>query len=265
MSPHWLCSKKGGSRIYSIYSFLKVFILSLVNLLFLALGTQYVLSKTTESTDIPYLSILIYIVLLFSIILTIYFAHSLVLKERENTCLQQIAYYDDLTGLYTRRALLDIGKSYISSLSPHTDQASILFIDLDEFKGINDELGHHIGDLLLKEFSLRFKHYVRDKDIIGRYGGDEFIVILSDTDKEDTLSFVQRILEEMSQPFLINSKMISVMSSIGISLYPTDGHTMEALIDRADQAMYTAKKFEDFKYQFYDSLIIDSLVNTSTN
>ncbi|MFT9495935.1 GGDEF domain-containing protein [Anaerosolibacter sp.] len=263
MPPYWFCSKKVRDRMGSVYSFLRVFILSLVNLLLLVLGTQYILLKTAESTNAPYISIFFYIALLFSIILTTYFVHRLVLKEKENLRLRQLAYYDDLTGLYNRRALLNLGESYLNSLSPKRDQASVLFIDLDKFKTVNDELGHHTGDLLLKAFCHRFKSFVREKDIIGRYGGDEFIVILSDIDQEDTLTFAQRALEEMAKPIFINSKAISITPSMGISLYPTDGHTLEILIDKADKAMYRAKEFEDFKYQFYDSLIIDTLLNAS--
>ena len=108
-----------------------------------------------------------------------------------------------------------------------------LFIDLDRFKNINDTLGHSLGDLLLKQVSDRLKQCVRRTDIVFRYGGDEFVIILSNVDHEETIKTANRILDNFASPFNINNYDLYTSPSIGISCYPEDGNDSDTIIKNA--------------------------------
>jgi diguanylate cyclase (GGDEF)-like protein len=131
-------------------------------------------------------------------------------------------------------------------------QVAVMMLDLDRFKEVNDTLGHDHGDLLLQEAALRLQSSVRSTDTVARLGGDEFLVILDDIGNLVVVERVaQEILQQMSEPFLLNDHRSFVSASIGITLYPNDAKTLESLLKNADQAMYTAKDKGRNRYNYF--------------
>lgn len=164
----------------------------------------------------------------------------------------RMANYDNLTGLPNRRLLMNYLSQAITLVRRRALYAAVLFIDLDRFKLINDTLGHSAGDELLKEVAERLKKCVRLSDTVGRLGGDEFIVLLPDIEQiEDIIIICNRINTIFDSPLKIGEHEVSVMMSIGISVYPTDGEDGETLLRKADVAMYRAKSDGKSCYRFY--------------
>ncbi len=130
---------------------------------------------------------------------------------------------------------------------------ALLFIDLDKFKTVNDNLGHAAGDQLLREVSERIKHVVRESDTVARLGGDEFTVIMSSISKnDDVIRVAQLIVETLSKPFFLNEKKANIGASIGIAVYPDDGVEQTTLMNNADSAMYQAKQSGCGQYCFFE-------------
>jgi len=130
---------------------------------------------------------------------------------------------------------------------------ALFFLDLDGFKKINDSLGHDAGDLLLQEVALRLTKYMRESDTVSRLGGDEFTIIIDGYSQvSDIIIVVNKILKELSTPFKIGERSVYITASIGVSIYPDDGHDIQELIKNADTAMYAAKEKGKNRYEFYD-------------
>ncbi|MCM3443535.1 GGDEF domain-containing protein [Metabacillus halosaccharovorans] len=165
--------------------------------------------------------------------------------------LKQMAYYDSLTNLPNRIMLRSHLKKVISRAKRKEHDITIMFLDLDGFKNINDTLGHDTGDALLKEVANRLNCGVREEDLISRIGGDEFIIVIEETHKEEVKMIAERLLTNTSKPYLLNDQTVYVTPSIGISSYPDDGHDIETLIKNADKAMYLAKDRGKANFQFY--------------
>ncbi len=162
------------------------------------------------------------------------------------------ASHDELTGLPNRRLLQDRITQVLSQCIRNHTQIAVLFIDLDNFKNINDSLGHVMGDLLLKEVAARLTSCIRAEDTVARQGGDEFIVILCDIHDAQSASFVaQKILDILVSPFHINEKEMRIGCSIGIALFPDDGINADELLKNSDTAMYHAKECGRNNYQFF--------------
>ena len=167
---------------------------------------------------------------------------------------QQIHYlanFDGLTGLPNRTQLDIRSKNLLSLAKRYQNEISVMFLDLDHFKDINDSLGHSIGDNLLVQVSHRLKLILRDEDIIARLGGDEFIILLPNIDANGASNVAQKLLEVFKSPFHIDNHELSVSSSIGIAVYPNDGNDFETLYKNADTAMYRAKQEGRDVYCFY--------------
>ena len=125
-------------------------------------------------------------------------------------------------------------------------------IDLDKFKGVNDTLGHGVGDLLLKATAERLSAALRKGDTLARFGGDEFVLILPDLKEiEDVIQVAQRIVDSFRKPFFIDTHQLLVTTSIGIAVYPNDGTDEGMLLKNADIAMYKAKQTGRDRYQIY--------------
>ncbi|PGV48388.1 EAL domain-containing protein [Bacillus sp. AFS037270] len=163
---------------------------------------------------------------------------------------EHLAYHDYLTGLPNRNML----ESLLANGTIMIKSIAILFIDLDRFKIVNDTLGHSMGDLLLKKVAERLREALSENDLIFRQGGDEFIVILKDADRERADAVANQILEALSTPFMLNTTEVFTSPSIGISLSQEDGETVETLIKYADFAMYQAKKAGKKTYRFYSCI-----------
>lgn len=166
--------------------------------------------------------------------------------------IQYLAHFDSLTGLPNRALLHDRLKQALAAASRHKKKLSLLFLDLDHFKNINDSLGHDTGDLLLQAVGERLQKCVREGDTVSRLGGDEFVIVLLDIQASGNAAFVaQKIIDELAAPFSLGEHMLYVTSSIGISLYPEDGRNSDLLIRNADSAMYSAKTEGRNGYRFF--------------
>lgn len=173
--------------------------------------------------------------------LTANISYALEFLEKENK-LNYLAYHDALTGLPGRTLFQDRLTQAITNAHRHEDTLGVLFIDLDHFKNINDSLGHHAGDILLKQVAALFTSCMREDDTVARLGGDEFVVILPNMASEDEAWMVsQKILKLMTKPFTIESHELFITCSIGIALYPKDGKDAKTLLQSADGALYLAK------------------------
>ncbi len=166
------------------------------------------------------------------------------------------ANYDHLTNLPNRHLLQNRLEQAMVRADRSKLPVGVLFIDLDNFKHVNDTSGHSVGDLLLSEAAKRIARCVRHDDTVARFGGDEFMVVMSDVRDVEVLERTcQKILNELQRPFLINKDTFFVSASIGVTLYPNDGGTYEELLSHADQAMYEAKKVGKNCYQFFTESI----------
>jgi diguanylate cyclase (GGDEF)-like protein/PAS domain S-box-containing protein len=172
-------------------------------------------------------------------------------KQMEGELLH-LANHDALTGLPNRSLLLDRLSQAIAYANRLDRQVGVMLIDLDRFKNINDSLGHEIGDKIIMEIGRRLQSDVRAGDTVARLGGDEFVVVLADVTYEDAVAIsAQTILESLSQPMVIEDHEFYPAGSIGISLYPKDGHDGHTLLKNADTAMYRAKDAGRNNFQFY--------------
>jgi len=166
--------------------------------------------------------------------------------------LRHMAYHDPLTGLANRNKLEQYIHHLISMARRHQNAFALLFFDLDRFKNINDTIGHGAGDILLQIVAERLKSMVRSTDLVARLGGDEFVVVITDVKKTESLAAIaQKILDVILKVMVIKGNDIYITTSIGISLYPYDGQTMQTLMKNADLAMYRAKEQGRNNYQFY--------------
>lgn len=163
-------------------------------------------------------------------------------RINESKRLEQLAHYDQLTKIPNRYLLFDRLGHLIAQSERNMSTFALLFIDLDEFKIINDTKGHAFGDQVLIETSLRLKQSIRNSDTVARIGGDEFVVLLENMiNKSNVSSLVETILNAIKKPFVINDEELDVSCSIGVSTYPDDGTTEDTLIAAADKAMYNVK------------------------
>jgi len=173
-------------------------------------------------------------------------------NKRVQEKLEHLATHDFLTNLPNRLLLEDFLAMAIGRARRHNWMVGILLLDLDRFKEVNDEWGHAVGDSVLKEISRRLKKITRDYDVVARIGGDEFIIVISDLNRaEDIKSVADRIRNIFDSPVVIGDNELHVVASIGISLFPDDGESMDKLIGNADMAMYHAKKQGGNAYSFF--------------
>ena len=175
-------------------------------------------------------------------------------KETEALLVQQ-ANYDELTGIPNRNLFWDRLHQAIGVAHREGHYVAVIFIDLDRFKEINDNLGHDAGDLLLQQVAGRLKQCLRDADTVARFGGDEFIIILPSVEgRDECASTAERIIFEVSRPVELSETDTGyVGGSLGIALYPQDAKGAEDLVKRADSAMYQSKKGGRNRYSFYSA------------
>ena len=178
---------------------------------------------------------------------------------------EQIRYqanYDELTGLPNRSLFLDHLDESLNRRERTEKDMALMFIDLDRFKWVNDTLGHDAGDDMLCQVAERMKECIRRVDTVARLGGDEFVVILQDISKaEDTVNIAEKVIEQLSRPFMLGRKEASVGASIGITVAPTDGKDSTTLLRNADLAMYAAKKAGRSIYKFFTSEMNDQALS----
>lgn len=172
-------------------------------------------------------------------------------REKEQA-IKQLVYYDPLTGLPNRRLFDDRFNLAMANIVRHKLRMAVMMTDLDNFKRINDTLGHDMGDLLLKILGQRLFDLLRKGDTVARMGGDEFILLLPEIDnRKDAAIVARKILQEIRRPFLLGENTEYISTSIGISLYPEHGAEVNSLMKYADLAMYKAKKTGKNRYLFF--------------
>jgi diguanylate cyclase (GGDEF)-like protein/PAS domain S-box-containing protein len=165
----------------------------------------------------------------------------------------QMAYYDSLTGLPNRKLFSDRLHITLAQAQRNQKIVGVAMLDLDNFKGVNDTLGHDVGDVLLKATAERLNAALRKGDTVARFGGDEFVLILPDLKViEDATQVAQKIVDSFCKPFLIDTHELVVTTSIGIAIYPDNGTDEGMLLKNADIAMYQAKQAGRARYQLYN-------------
>ena len=173
------------------------------------------------------------------------------LKQSESK-LEHMAHYDPLTGLPNRILLYSRIEHALQLAARNHRRMAVLFLDLDNFKNVNDSLGHPAGDKLLKALAVRISDRLRSEDTVARIGGDEFVVLIENVEREsDVADIAEALIHEVTMPVSLDSHELSVGGSVGISLYPENGEDATDLIKNADAAMYLAKESGRNSYQFY--------------
>ncbi|WP_298827267.1 bifunctional diguanylate cyclase/phosphodiesterase [uncultured Planococcus sp.] len=177
--------------------------------------------------------------------------------------ISNLVYLDSLTGLPNRRLFNDRLESSIAQASENAAVLTVLYLDLDQFKLVNDTYGHQTGDQLLLEVAQRINSCLDKTDTLARLGGDEFIALLPNADYTKAQATAQKILKVLNEPFLLNNETVFTTPSIGASLFPADGKDPEALVKNADIAMYRVKEEGKNNFQFFTSEMNDLISRKS--
>jgi PAS domain S-box-containing protein len=193
-------------------------------------------------------------------------SHNITEIKRSEEKIKRLAYFDQLTGLPNRVHFMELLKFELNHAKRNKTKLAVMFLDLDNFKTINDTLGHDVGDKLLQGVAMRVAKLLRESDTVSRVegyislisdsfariGGDEFLLIIPSLSFfENATVIVERILNSFKEPFFINGYELHITTSIGIALYPDDGGTIDTLLKNSDTAMYRAKEQGKNNYQFY--------------
>jgi diguanylate cyclase (GGDEF)-like protein/PAS domain S-box-containing protein len=179
--------------------------------------------------------------------------------------LEFLAHHDTLTGVPNRAMFAERAREAVAHTRRHDKRAAMLFLDLDNFKQVNDNLGHEIGDSLLKLIGSRVRASVRGDDFVARIGGDEFCVLLQDVaDAREAAAVAQKLVHELGKPYRIGELTVQSGASIGIACVPQDGEDVATLLRKADMAMYRAKELGRNGYQFYSGNLNDDAAAAAT-
>lgn len=216
------------------------------------------------------LTITITLLLMNFVVFLAIFAHRKILEQANDLAQQQnivdklnddqqsltrLAHYDTLTTLYNRHAFMDAFAARLNEARQAANKLAILFIDLDNFKKINDTMGHSAGDELLRIVSRRLRSVLRGHDLIGRIGGDEFCLVAPISSTAEAKVIATRILNKMQEPITISGHLATTTISIGISLFPYDGDSQDQLIKNADTALYQSKGSGRNTLNFYSDYL----------
>ncbi|HLP99060.1 MAG TPA: EAL domain-containing protein [Sideroxyarcus sp.] len=172
-------------------------------------------------------------------------------KKLAEERIEKLAHFDQLTGLPNRSLLNEHFKFALSMAQRSGEQLAVMFLDLDHFKDVNDTLGHSVGDLLLMEMATRLKLALREEDTVSRQGGDEFVLILPDTDEHGAANVAAKLMGVVAKPCQLDLHELISTASIGIAIYPHDGEDYETLSRNADTAMYRAKQEGRNAFRFF--------------
>jgi diguanylate cyclase (GGDEF)-like protein/PAS domain S-box-containing protein len=167
--------------------------------------------------------------------------------------IRRMAHFDSLTNLPNRILLMDRLEQALAISQRNHSKTSVIFMDLDHFKGINDNLGHHVGDMLLQQVAERIRGALREVDTVSRLGGDEFVMVLPELrHSDDATTIAQKLLRALDEDFFISGDKLRISPSMGISIYPDHAADASTLIRIADKAMYHAKQAGRNTYRFYN-------------
>ena len=180
-----------------------------------------------------------------------FLSRAIMMRQAAEAAIAHMAHFDMLTELPNRPLLHDRLSMSLATAKREKTPLSVFFLDLDGFKGINDSFGHEAGDHVLVEVAHRLQQCVREVDTVARMGGDEFVLVLTSTTGQEAAGIIAtRIINALSEPILINNQACNIGASIGIANYPKDGETRDALLTKADAAMYDAKESGKNTYRF---------------
>ncbi|WP_275100303.1 GGDEF domain-containing response regulator [Sedimenticola hydrogenitrophicus] len=180
--------------------------------------------------------------------------HEIEERKRIEAQVRYIATHDSLTDLPNRVLLEDRLNLLIAQAGRRNEKVILMFLDLDQFKIVNDSLGHHVGDELLREVALRLKDCLRNEDTVARFGGDEFILCLPIHDCDEEINLIARkVFDSLREPFSVDEYNLHVGSSIGVAIFPDDGIDADTLMRNADTAMYHAKRSGRAEIKLYTS------------
>lgn len=169
--------------------------------------------------------------------------------------MQQLAYYDRVTGIANRHFFEERIEQALTNAERYGTACYLLMIDLDDFKIVNDQLGHHVGDLLLRHVSESLKRTMRQNDSIFRIGGDEFAIIIENTSESESVGRIaEKIIQAVSTPVILDEHEVKVGASIGISCFPKLSNDIRELMNTADAAMYVAKRSGKNSYKIYNPM-----------
>ena len=172
-------------------------------------------------------------------------------RDQAQKQIRTLAFVDELTGLPNRTYFYQQLEELIKTSGRHRRRFGLLYVDLDDFKSVNDSLGHDAGDLLLKTIAKRLESTCRDIDFVARLSGDEFCILIDEIEDDYAANVAQRCLEAISQPIELSSRKLTPACSIGIAHYPDDGEDLSTLIKTADTSLYAAKERGKNQYAFY--------------
>ena len=178
--------------------------------------------------------------------------------------IRKLAYHDGLTRLPNRYLFNEYVNQALERARQTEQMLAVLFVDLDGLKKINDSMGHYFGDMLIKSAARRLQKCVRSVDFVSRFGGDEFVIIMEDVQPNAAAHMANKIIHEFSDPFFINEQEVFSTSSIGISVFPSDGLERDTLLKNADTAMYLAKDLGKNNFQFYTSTLSEIIARKTS-
>lgn len=200
---------------------------------------EYVEKQSINNRHFTLLEVLFLLITITCFVATWYYLKKVVRNsEQLSERLQFLAYHDDLTELPNRRYF----KKIVNTAIEKAENFAIMYLDIDKFKSINDQYGHETGDRVIQAFANKIKGSLGEMDILGRIGGDEFTIFVKDyTSKEEVMVLATKIVQSFQQPSIIDGNEFQISTSIGIAFYPRHGKDYEAVLRRADQALYKAK------------------------
>ncbi len=173
--------------------------------------------------------------------------------------IRKLAHFDPLTNLPNRTLLMDRMEQALAGASRNQSRTGVIFLDLDHFKLVNDELGHHAGDLLLQQVAERIRESVREVDTVSRLGGDEFVVVLPELHEMDDATLItQKLLAVLSREYVVSGRAVNVTPSLGVSIFPDHGRDAMVLLRHADYAMYQAKQSGRNNYRLFAQDMVKS-------
>jgi diguanylate cyclase (GGDEF)-like protein len=191
-------------------------------------------------------------------------AHDVTAARELSDRLARLALHDHLTGLPNRTLFADRLDRAIGQAKRAGEMFAVLYIDLDDFKEVNDGLGHQVGDQVLQMAAERLLHCVRDSDTVSRQGGDEFLVLLINCGDADACNILgQKIVDRLSAPYPIDGQELRLSATVGIALYPADATEALSLVRAADTAMYRAKCEGRGRYERFSAASVESLIPRS--
>ncbi|RMX20936.1 GGDEF domain-containing protein [Legionella jordanis] len=228
----------------------------------MSLYVTFVLVRHYESNYFGslFLQLCSYLMILFALISRYAASYAQALKTQENIRqekdkFKQLASRDHLTNLHNRRAFEETAERLLALSKRHQRRSALLFLDIDNFKTINDQINHEAGDEVLRQMANRLKCLFRQEDVCARLGGDEFAIFIPEIINAASVNqIISKLMKQLSYPYFLDGTQLSVTVSLGVALYPEDGDCLQSLLQKADEAMYRVKLKGKKGFAFYSEI-----------